>query len=146
MLNIKKARRVIKAALIKVAMPLIYKAENPTDYEIVLRVEDSMGNGCYRGIWWASSEDWDRFNKLDTSNPSWQEDEGRDDHEKNMSDEDISPYLFGFKDPGQYNRWFTEEQKELLSRNDFSLVERKAAEIRATDKQAAFIPYEDIDA
>jgi len=139
------ARKMVRMALIKLAIPLTYKATSPDEYKVVFRVEDANSNGCYREKSWLFEDDFDSFLDLEAEdpNPPLQMDESFDPDERNMKDDEIEPYLFGFTDINQYNRWFKPAQIELLKRNGFNLVERKAAEIRSGKNQIMFIPFEE---
>ena len=145
--KIKKAQEIIKAAVVKIAMPLTYKSSKPGEYRDVYRMHDGAGLGPYSSPGsWEDIDDYEEFLKLDSSknNPLPADDAGFDDHERTLSKNDqLGDYLFGFADMSQYQTWWTPRQRDLLTSNGFSLHKEKATEIRDSGKQIFYIPYVD---
>lgn len=142
---IQEARKVIKSALIKIAMPQVFKATTPADYRIVFRVQNSHNEGPHNEFVWPSKQD---YNLFETSiharqKPNLRQDLGFDEEERNFSAEDIVPYLFGFLTHQQYESWYSPCERQLLKANGFDLVERKAKEIKDSKQQIMFLPYEE---
>lgn len=148
-LNIKVARQIIRALLIRLAMPRKFKAKTPKEFMTVYQIQDSAGSSPW-SAWvnetWRSMEDakeWMYLSKLE-GNPLPENDLSFDERDmkvyerKNFS----KKFLFSFLDDSQYKNWFTSRQIELLEGNGFKLTPVKAKEVYASNTQAFYIPYE----
>lgn len=137
---IKEARRAIRLALIRIAMPLIYKAEKPNEFRTVFRIQNARGEGPNNPAVWKSTTDYDLYAKSMRARklPSFAKDEGFDQDGREAFSKD---YLFGFRSADQFNYWHSPLEINLLKTNGFSLTERKASEIRDSDRQIIFLPF-----
>jgi len=137
--------------LLKIAMPLVFDAEDPKEtrpYEIVYRIENAAGEGPWRSRW-KSSNDFSSFESFEILKQSARTkykpvpnplvDPGFLSHERQPSF--FGKRLFAFDSPNQIDLYIMPQQWKLLNQNGFFLTSVKAKKIWSSGSQVFFEPY-----